>query len=167
MKKQIEKDLPAITEQEFHIVLGDVAAKQAREILTKNYFGSITITPERENITLTGTIGIADSIRWEKVLKELDQAFHGNVKFLNMVTISATSMKTRGFFNAPVVSISISSFPYAILENGERIFLGARANNGYIVDSITRNGIELINHGDKKIIPLVGQSPMSETDICK
>lgn len=165
MKKQIERDLPAITNQEFHIVLGDVAIKRVREMLMKGYFGMITSTPERQNITLTGTIGAADNNRWEKFLKELSEEFHGNVKFLNMVTISSAPMKARSFFNAPVVSISISTSPYAILQNGERIFPGAKANNGYTVDAITRNGIELINHGDKKTIPLNGLSPISEVNI--
>ncbi|MCF7728907.1 MAG: FHA domain-containing protein, partial [Chthoniobacterales bacterium] len=63
MKKQIERDLPAITNQEFHIVLGDVAIKRVREMLMKGYFGMITSTPERQNITLTGTIGAADNNR--------------------------------------------------------------------------------------------------------
>ncbi|KAB2644381.1 MAG: EscD/YscD/HrpQ family type III secretion system inner membrane ring protein [Verrucomicrobia bacterium] len=165
MKKQIERDLPAITEQEFHIVLGDEAIKHVREILTKNYFGNITSTPERQNITLTGTIGMGDSIRWEEVLKKLKEEFHDNVKFLNMVTVGAAPSKIYGFFNAPVVSISISSSPYAILGNGERIFPGAKTNNGYTVDSITRNGIQLINHGDKKTIPLNGQSSIPELNI--
>lgn len=161
MKKLIEKDLPSITEEEFHIVLGTIAVKRISEMLTKNDFGNITVTPERRNITLTGTIGSNEKVQWEQVLKQLEEEFHGNVKFLNMVTISASNMKTLGFFNAPIVSLSISLFPYAILQNGERIFIGAKSNNGYTVDSITRNGIELIKHGDKKIIPLKGQSPLS------
>lgn len=167
LKKQIARDLPAITDQEFYIILGDTATPQVRAILMKNSFGNITVTPERDNITLTGTISIPDSIRWEKALKELEQEFHGNVKFLNMVTISTTNIKTAGFFNAPVVSLSISSFPYAVLQNGERIFLGARTNNGYVVSSITPKGIELTNNGDKKIIPLAGQSLTSESNICR
>lgn len=167
VKKQIARDIPAITDQEFHIILGGVAIKQVRDILAKNYFGNITPTPERENISLTGTIGFADSMRWEKTLQELEAAFQNNVKFLNMVTISAAAMKGRGLFNAPIVSISISSSPYAILQNGERIFLGARANNGYIVSSITRKGIGLINHGDKKMVPLVGASTSLENNTCK
>jgi hypothetical protein len=165
MKQLIEKDLPSITDQEFHIVLGNVAVKRISEILAKNYFGNITSTPERENITLTGTIGMNESTQWEKTLKQLEEEFHGNVQFANMVTVSASNMKTFGFFNAPIVSISISSFPYAVLQNGERIFLGAKANNGYTVDSITRNGIGVMKQGDKKIIPLKGQSPASELNV--
>lgn len=165
MKQLIEKDLPSITDQEFHIVLGNIAAKRISEILAKNYFGNITPTPEREHITLTGTIGMNESIQWEKILKQLEEEFHGNVHFSNMVTVSAGNMKTFGFFNSPIVSISISSFPYAVLQNGERIFLGAKANNGYTVDSITRNGIGVMKQGDKKIIPLKGQSPASELNI--
>ncbi|NBU99671.1 MAG: hypothetical protein EBS19_15925, partial [Spirochaetia bacterium] len=71
-----------------------------------------------------------------------------------MSNIISLSIKVYGFFNAPVVSVSISSFPYAVLRNGEHIFPGAKVNNGYTVDSITQNGIELINHGNKKTIPL-------------
>ncbi len=167
MKSQIQRDLPAITEEEFQIILGEDAREKIRAILSKNYFSNITITPERENITLTGMIGVGESMRWEKVLKELDDAFKQRIKFSNMVTINSGAIRAHGFFNAPVVSISISSFPYAILQNGERIFLGARANNGYVVDSITSNGIELVNHGERKIVPLMGQSTTAEIDFCK
>jgi hypothetical protein len=41
----------------------------------------------------------------------------------------------------------------------------AKANNGYTVDSITRNGIGVMKQGDKKIIPLKGQSPASELNV--
>lgn len=156
VKKQIERDLPAITDQEFRIVLGDMVLKMIRPILIKNHFDGIMVSPERQSVTLTGTVPIIDSARWEKTLKELEQLFFGKVKLVNMVTVTNAGIN-RGFFNAPVVSVSVSSFPYAVLQDGERIFLGAKVKDGYIVDSITPKGIGLINNGEKRMVPVAGQ----------
>lgn len=157
IKNQIGKDIPAITDDEYHIILGESVVKTARDILLKNEFTNISITPEVNNVTLTGTISIVDEERWKKTQKELEREFLGGVKFVNMVNVSAASVKARGFFSAPIVSVSISSSPYAVLQNGERIFIGAKVNGGYIVDSITPEGISLKNSEGKRLVPLNSQ----------
>lgn len=154
IKDQIARDIPAITEDEYHIILGDAAVVTARDILLKNQFGRITVAAERNNITLAGAVSSADSARWKKTLKELDAEFSGEIKFVDMVTMSAAPVKARGIFNSPVVSVSISSSPYAVLQDGERIFIGAKANDGYVVDSITAEGITLTSGKQKKFISL-------------
>ena len=155
IKNQIAKDIPAITEDEYHIILGDKAVKATHSILAKNQFGTVVAAAERNNITLAGVISSGDKARWNKTLKELEREFLGGVKFVNMVTMNVSTTKPRGFFNAPVVSISISSSPYVVLQNGERIFIGAPVNDGYVVDSITTEGIGLTNSEGKKFIPLI------------
>ncbi|MFI0348118.1 MAG: type III secretion system inner membrane ring subunit SctD [Chthoniobacterales bacterium] len=155
IKNQIARDIPAITEDEYHIILGNEAVKKTHNILQQNQFGNIVAAAERNNITLAGTISSADKTRWKKTLKELEREFLGGVQFANMVTVSTGVTKVRGFFNAPVVSVSISSTPYVVLQNGERIFIGAQVNDGYVVSSITTEAIELTNSEEKKFIPLI------------
>ncbi len=157
MKEQIARDIPAITENVYHIILGEEAAKMAMNILIKNQFGSIVVTPERNNLTLTGSVFEGDQLRWKKTLQELEVTFGNKVKLANLVLVSPTPVQQQTFFNAPVVSVSVSSFPYAVLQNGEHIFIGAKVRNGYTVEAITTKGIELINQGSKKLIPISGQ----------
>lgn len=157
IKIQIGKDIPAITEDEYHIVLGEDAVKVVRDILLKNQFSMIASSPERDNITLTGTIFLADRARWKKTLKELESEFLGGVKFVSMVTINTALPKSHGFLHSPIVSVSISSTPYAVLENGDHIFVGAQVNDGYVVDSITSEGIGITSSEGKKFISLDGR----------
>lgn len=157
MKEQIARDIPAITDNTYHIILGEEAAKTAMNILMKNQFGSIVVTPERNNLTLTGSVFEGDQQRWKRALQELETTFGNKVKLANLVLVSPTPVQQQIFFNAPVVSVSISSFPYAVLRNGEHIFIGAKVRNGYTVEAITTKGIELVNHGSRKLIPISGQ----------
>ncbi len=157
MKEQIARDIPAITDNTYHIILGEEAAKIAMNILMKNQFGSIVVTPERNNLTLTGSVFEGDQQRWKRALQELEGTFGNKVKLANLVMVSPTPVQQQVFFNAPVVSVSISSFPYAVLRNGEHIFIGAKVRNGYSVEAITTQGIELVNHGSRKLIPISGQ----------
>jgi type III secretion system YscD/HrpQ family protein len=157
MQEQIARDIPAITDNTYHIILGEDAAKTAMNILMKNQFGAIVVTPERNNLTLTGNVFEGDQQRWKKTLQELEVTFGNKVKIANLVLMSPTPVQQQVFFNAPVVSVSISSFPYAVLQNGDHIFIGAQVRNGYTVEAITTKGIELVNHGNKKLIPISGQ----------
>ncbi|MBX9577251.1 MAG: FHA domain-containing protein [Chthoniobacterales bacterium] len=157
MKEQIARDIPAITDNTYHIILGEEAAKTAMNILMKNQFGAIVVTPEQNNLTLTGSVFEGDQLRWKGALQELETTFGNKVKLANLVLVSPTPVQQQIFFNAPVVSVSISSFPYAVLRNGEHIFIGAKVRNGYTVEAITTKGIELVNHGSKKLIPISGQ----------
>lgn len=157
MKEQIARDIPAITENKYHIILGEEAAKIATGILMKNQFGSIVVTPEQSNLTLTGSVFEGDEPRWKKTLQELEITFGNKVKLANLVRISPTPVQQQVFFNAPVVSVSISSFPYAVLRNGEYIFIGAKVRNGYTVEAITTKGIELVGQDNKKWIPISSQ----------
>jgi len=157
MKEQIARDIPAITENSYHIILGEEAAKTAMNILMKNQFGSIVVTPERNNLTLTGSVFEGDQPRWKKTLQELETTFGDKVKLANLVLVSPTPVRQQFFFNAPVVSVSISAFPYAVLQNGEHIFIGAKVRDGYTVEAITTKGIELVNQGSRKLIPISGQ----------
>lgn len=157
MKEQIARDIPAITENSYHIILGEEAAKIAMNILMKNQFGAVIVTPERNNLTLTGSVFEGDQQRWKKALQELEATFGNKVKLANLVTVSPMPVHQQIFFNAPVVSVSVSSFPYAVLQNGEHIFVGAKVRNGYTVEAITTKGIELVGQGNKKWIPLAGQ----------
>jgi len=157
MKEQIARDIPAITENTFHIILGEEAAKKAMNILMKNQFGAIVVTPERNNLTLTGSVFDGDQPRWKKAIQELETTFGNKVKFANLVLVSPTPVQQQIFFNAPVVSVSVSSFPYAVLQNGEHIFIGAKVRNGYTVEAITTKGIELVGQGSKRWISLSGQ----------
>lgn len=157
MKEQIARDIPAITDNTYHIILGEEATKTAMNILMKNQFGSIVVTPERNNLTLTGSVFEGDQPRWRRALQELETTFGNKVKLANLVLVSPTPVQQQIFFNAPVVSVSISSFPYAVLRNGEHIFVGAKARNGYTVESITTKGIELVNRGSRKLIPISAQ----------
>ena len=157
MKEQIARDIPAITDNIYHIILGEEATKTALNILMKNQFGSIVVTPERNNLTLTGSVFDGDQVRWKKALQELETTFGKKVKLANLVLVSPTPVQQQIFFNAPVVSVSISSSPYAVLQNGEHIFVGAKLRNGYSVEAITAKGIELTNNGNKKVISISGQ----------
>lgn len=157
VKEQIVRDLPAITDNTYHILLGEEAAQIAMNILMKNQFGAIVVTPERNNLTLTGSVFEGDQTRWKKTLQELETTFGNKVKLANLVLVSPTPVQQQVFFEAPVVSVSISSFPYAILQNGEHIFIGAKAKNGATVGAITTKGIELIDRGNVKLIPIAGQ----------
>lgn len=157
MKEQIARDIPAITENTYHIILGEEATKAAMNILMKNQFGGIVVTPEQNNLTLTGSVFEGDQLRWKKTLQELEMKFGNKVKFANLVRISPTPVQQQVFFNAPVVSVSVSSLPYAVLRDGEHIFIGARVRNGYTVEAITAKGIELIKRGSKRLIPISGQ----------
>ena len=157
MKEQIARDIPAITDNMYHIILGEEAAKTAMNILMKDQFGSIVVTPERNNLTLTGAVFDGDQPRWKRALQELETTFGNKVKLANLVLVSPTPVQQQVFFNAPVVSVSISSFPYAVLRNGEHIFIGAKVRNGYTVDAITTKGIELVNQGSRRLIPISGQ----------
>lgn len=157
MKEQIARDIPAITDNTYHIILGEEAAKTAVNILMKNQFGAIVATPERSNLTLTGSVFEGDQPRWKKTLQELEATFGNRVKLANLVRISPTPVQQQVFFNAPVVSVSISSFPYAVLQNGEHIFVGAKTRNGYTVEAITAKGIELDKQGSKRLISISGQ----------
>ena len=157
MKEQIARDIPAITDNTYHIILGEEAAKTAMNILMKNQFGAIVVTPEQNNLTLTGSVFEGDQLRWKGALQELETTFGNKVKLANLVLVSPTPVQQQIFFNAPVVSVSISSFPYAVLRNGEHIFIGAKVRNGYTVEAITTKGIELVNRGSKKLIPISGQ----------
>ena len=157
MKEQIARDIPAITDNTYHIILGEEAAKTAVSILMKNQFGAIVVTPERNNLTLTGAVFEGDQVRWKGALQELETTFGNKVKLANLVRVSPTPVQQQIFFNAPIVSVSISSFPYAVLRNGEHIFIGAKVRNGYTVEAITTKGIELVSQGSKKLIPISGQ----------
>ncbi|MBX9742686.1 MAG: type III secretion system inner membrane ring subunit SctD [Chthoniobacterales bacterium] len=156
VKGQIARDLPAITEEEFHIVLGTTAIKTIHDILEKNQLPMLRITPGRKDIALTGTIGVAGAASLQQTLQEIEKAFDGEVNIANMVTINHQAMRS-GIFSSPVVSASISASPYLVLQNGERIFLGAKVQDGYIVNAITTEGIELINQAGKKVIPISGE----------
>ena len=157
MQEQIARDIPAITDNTYNIILGDDAVKIAMELLLKNQFGSIVVTPERNNLTLTGSVFEGDIPRWKSSLEALEKTFGNKVKLANLVAVSPTPLQQQIFFNAPIVSVSISSSPYAILQNGDHIFIGAKVRNGYTVEAITTKGIELANHGNRKLIPISGQ----------
>ncbi len=157
MKEQIARDIPAITDNTYHIILGEEASKTAMNILMKNQFGGIVVTPERSNLTLTGSVFEGDQPRWKAALQELETTFGNRVKIANLVRVSPTPVQQQVFLNAPVVSVAISSFPYAVLQNGEHIFIGAKVRNGYTVEAITTKGIELGKQGSKRLIPISGQ----------
>ncbi len=155
VKEQIARDLPAITQEEFHIILGTDATKTIHAILQKKQLTAVNVTPERKDIALTGAINGAGKEALQESLQEMETAFNGQVKIVNMVTFNNQAIRS-GIFDAPVVSVSISTNPYLVLQNGDRIFLGAKLQDGYIVNAITTGGIELINGASKKIIPVSG-----------
>lgn len=156
VKEQIARDLPAITEEEFHITLGTEAAKTIQSILEKNQLFSVHITPEQKEIALTGAISFMNQEQLQQALQEIDKVFDGQVKIMNMTTMNNQVARST-VFSSPVVSVAIGSSPYVVLQNGERIFLGAKVQDGYIVSAITTQGIELINGRGKKLIPISGE----------
>ncbi|HLB33610.1 MAG TPA: FHA domain-containing protein [Chthoniobacterales bacterium] len=165
LQQQVGRDLPSITENEYNIVFGDTIAKKVREILMQYQFGMVRVLPEQSDILLIGTISFSDKDRWKKTLHELESQFSDQVPFVDKVITGVIAERLHGVFNSPIVSVSVSHTPYAVLQNGEHIFIGAKVDDGYEVESITTQGIGLKSKMGKKLIPMSSVRPPPCKDV--
>lgn len=150
-KSRLFYDIMGLNALETSLLSQDDVYKLASNLLTRyNLMGLLKIQPMKTGIMVTGNIQASDEPYWKDARKALKKTFDSICKVLTYVAVVAPSAVKKLFFPSPIIGVSIpNSEPGWIdLKDGGRYYEGALLDSGYVLQSISPEGIRLQKNED-------------------
>lgn len=156
------EQLPAIKSRLFYDIMGlnaletsllsqDDVYKLASNLLTQyNLMGLLKVQPMKTGIMVSGNIQASDESYWKDARKALKKTFDSICKVLTYVAVVAPSAVKKLFFPSPIIGVSIPNDEsgWIDLKDGGRYYEGALLDSGYVLQSISPEGIRLQKNED-------------------
>lgn len=146
IKSRLFTDIMGLNALETSLLNQDDVYKLASNLLTQyNLMGLLKIQPMKTGIMVTGNIQASDEPYWKDARKALKKIFKPICKVLTYVAVVAPSAVKKLFFPSPIIGVSIpnNELAWIDLQDGGRYYEGTLLDSGYILQSISAEGIRL------------------------
>ncbi len=146
IKSRLFNDILGLNALETSLLSQDDVYKLASNLLTQyNLMGLLKIQTMKTGIMVVGNIQATDEPYWKDAQKALKKTFDSICKVLTYVAVVAPTAVKKLFFPSPIIGVSIPNGEpaWVDLEDGERYFEGTLLSSGYILQSISPEGIRL------------------------
>lgn len=151
IKSRLFYDIMGLNALETSLLSQDDVYKLASNLLTQyNLMGLLKIQPMKAGIMVTGNIQASDEPYWKDARKALKRTFDSICKVLTYVAVVAPSAVKKLFFPSPIIGVSIPNDEpgWIDLKDGGRYYEGTLLDSGYILQSISPEGIRLQKNED-------------------
>jgi len=151
IKSRLFNDIMGLNALETSLLGQEDVYKMASNLLTKyDLMGLLKVQSMKTGIMVTGNIQASDEPHWKDAQKALKKTFDSICKVLTYVAVVAPSAVKKLFFPSPIIAVSIPSNEagWIDLKDGGRYYEGALLDSGYVLQSISPEGIRLQKNED-------------------
>ena len=151
IKSRLFNDIMGLNALETSLLGHEDVYKMASNLLTQyDLMGLLKVQSMKTGIMITGNIQASDEPHWKDAQKALKKTFDSICKVLTYVAVVAPSAIKKLFFPSPIIGVSIPNNEpgWIDLKDGGRYYEGALLDSGYVLQSISPEGIRLQKNED-------------------
>lgn len=146
------KGLKTLTD---HVIDGSTADKVVQEVIWQNGLGQyIKAETKIDRVLVAGYVSQDIYNQWLEALNIINNRLFNSVPFEDDIEVITYANNEGQFFDFPIESVNINKPGWIAFQNGQRFFEGTTLSNGYIIKSISSDGIILTRGNNEVIIKL-------------
>lgn len=144
MLEAIALDLPSLEKNVCQIVFGTDLRNQMEKSLIEAGLGqTVKVVPERTAFVISGNITTSQEAAWAKVKAALVAQTGPNFPIKDTVLVQTAAAPPPLVLPSPVVAVQSSGVPRISLADGSVIFPGGQLADGYTLEGIQADRLEL------------------------
>jgi type III secretion system YscD/HrpQ family protein len=155
LRTMLESDLPGYPRLKFSVVSGNQVISEGEAILRQSGLASlIHLEATSAGLTASGSVPAMEAEAWAQAKDKIRSGLPAGVMLKDQVTSGGDSSSADDYL---LSSISMGPLPWVTLRNGMKLFPGAVLPNGWTLQTIQPESVEL-RQGDDTITIDLGKN---------